>query len=53
MLLVTLRSATWLKPQKAAASGSTESARNVPTSLSLKLPSIPPFSFLLPLPIPP
>ncbi len=45
VLLVTLRSATWLKPQKAAASGSTESARNVPTNLSLKLPSILPFRF--------
>ena len=53
MLLVTLRSATWLKPQKAAASGSTESARNVPTSLSLKLPSILPFSFPIGVPITP
>ncbi len=52
-LLVTLRSATALKPQKAAASGTTDSARNVPTSLILKLPSMFALQFPDSLPISP
>ena len=52
-LLVTLRSATALNPQNAAARGTTDSARKVPTSLILKLPSIFALQFPDSLPISP